>query len=507
MARKQAFGHECAPKNSMITFLIGLAILILGGAAYGKLTERVMKPTDRKTPAVEKYDGVDYVPMKKWKNSLIQLLNIAGSGPIIGPIQGILFGPIAFITIPIGCVIGGALHDYMTGMISLRHGGEQMPGLIRRFLGKYVNIVYYAFVCLLMLLAGVVFIYAPGDLFVTQMLGKSSSGVVMIIVYAAIFVYYIVATLLPIDKIIGKIYPVFGGILLLSAVGVFAGLFFKGYKLNELWDSGFSFTNIYGENFIPIFFLTVSCGILSGFHSTQATMISRTMTHEREGRMTFYNMMIVEGFIAMVWAAAAMGAMNAGLVTAEMMHNQPTDVIGIVAKNMLGPVGGFIAIVGVIVLPITTGDTSLRSLRLILSDTFHVDRKNKRGTYIITACIFAVAAVILVFAKASPSGFNMLWRYCSWVNETTAVFAFSMITMYMMRHKMPYLMALVPGTFYFFVVVSYILNARIGINLSWPVSYIISGALTVLYIFALIYAGKKNAGKPGEMLPGGAKNR
>ena len=218
----------------MITFFVGLAILIVGAAVYGRVCEKVIKPSDRKTPAVEKYDGVDYVPMKKWKNSLIELLNIAGTGPILGPIQGILFGPIAFITIPIGCVIGGAFHDYMSGMISVRNDGEQMPSLVKRFLGKYIYVIYNIFVCLLMLLVGVVFIYTPGDLFVTQILGGESKfdNPVVWVVYGAIFVYYIIATLLPIDKIIGKIYPVFGAILLLSAVGVFIGLFLNGYPLN-----------------------------------------------------------------------------------------------------------------------------------------------------------------------------------------------------------------------------------------------------------------------------------
>ena len=217
----------------MITFLIGSVSLILGGAAYGKLCEKVMKPTDAVTPATAMQDGVDFVPMKKWRNSLIELLNIAGTGPILGPLQGVLFGPIAFITIPIGCVIGGAFHDYMIGMISIRNKGEQVPNLVNRFLGKHVYTFYNIFVCLLMLLVGVVFIYTPGDLFVAHILGQESSisNPTLWIVYGIIFVYYIMATLFPIDKIIGRIYPVFGAILLLSAVGVFVGLFAKGYPL------------------------------------------------------------------------------------------------------------------------------------------------------------------------------------------------------------------------------------------------------------------------------------
>ena len=476
----------------MVTFLIGLVILAVGGTLYGAFCEKVMKPSDRPTPATEKYDGVDYVPMKKWRNSLIELLNIAGTGPILGPIQGILFGPIAFITIPIGCVIGGAFHDYMCGMISVRNGGEQMPSLVRRFLGKHLHVLYYAFVALLLLLLGVVFIYTPGDILVSQVMNASAqpSNPVLWIVYGAIFAYYIVATLLPIDKVIGRIYPVFGGILLLSAAGIFAGLFINNYPLDELWTAGFRFTNVFGDRFIPIFFVTVACGIVSGFHSTQCTLISRTLKHEKEGRTAFYTMMILEGFIAMVWAAAAMGSVNLGLATEEMLNQNPTEVVGIVARNMLGNIGGVIALIGVIVLPVTSGDTALRSLRIIISDAAHIDTTKKRNSLMVALPIFAVVAVILVFAKLSPDGFKILWRYFSWANETIAVFAFTMITVYMKRQRMPYLMALLPGMFYMYVVMSYILSARIGFNLPWTASYIVSGVLTLGYGFLL---GRKKA--------------
>ena len=481
----------------MLTFTTGLVILLVGAIIYGRVAERIMKPTDAKTPAIEKYDGVDFVPMKRQKNSLIELLNIAGTGPILGPIQGILFGPIAFITIPLGCVIGGAFHDYMSGMISIRNGGEQMPSLVRRFLGKHIYVIYNIFVCLLMLLVGVVFIYTPGDLFITQILGGESSlgNPIMWIVYGVIFAYYIIATLLPIDKIIGRIYPVFGAILLLSAAGVFVGLFLNGYRPDEIWETGFSFVNPYGDHFIPIFFVTVACGIVSGFHSTQATLVSRTVSDEHEGRITFYDMMILEGFIAMVWAAAAMGAVNLGFVTNDMLHDQATSVVGVVAKDMLGSVGGIIAIIGVIVLPITSGDTALRSLRIMIADAFHIDTTKKRNNLILALMIFTVVAAILVWAKADSSGFNVLWRYFSWANESTAVFAFAMITVYMMRNKMPYLMALLPGMFYMYVVTSYILNAQIGFNLPWAAAYIVSAFLTLAYGAAVVVYGNKSTSK------------
>ncbi|MBP5261507.1 MAG: carbon starvation protein A [Clostridiales bacterium] len=481
----------------MITFVIGLVILVVGGALYGRFCEHVMKPTDAKTPAVEKFDGVDYVPMKKWKNSLIELLNIAGTGPILGSIQGILFGPIVFITIPLGCVLGGAFHDYMSGMISVRNNGEQMPGLVRLFLGKKMYAVYNVFVCFLMLLIGAVFIFTPGDLFISNIIKQdgSISNPVTWIVYGAIFVYYIIATLLPIDKIIGKIYPVFGALLLLSTVGIFGGLFIKGYELDELWDTGFSFVNMYGDNFIPIFFVTVACGIVSGFHSAQATLISRTMGNEHEGRMTFYNMMIIEGFIAMVWAAAAMGAVKLGLATNDMLHDSATAVVGVVAKDMIGSVGGIIAIIGVIVLPITSGDTALRSLRIMVGDALHIDTGKKKNNLLIALPIFVLVAVILYFAKANSSGFNLLWRYFSWANEVVAVFTFAMIGVYMIRHKMPFLMALIPGSFYMFVVSSYILHAKIGLNIDWVPAFAEAGIMTLVYAAVVILHGHKKDSK------------
>jgi len=478
----------------MITFILGLALLIIGGTIYGRITERVMKPTDDPTPAVSMGDGVDFVPMKKWRNALIELLNIAGTGPILGPIQGILFGPVAFITIPIGCVIAGAFHDYMTGMISVRNRGEQTPDLVRRFLGKHMYAVYNVFVCLLMLLVGVVFIYTPGDLFVTQILGQDNSAAnpTLWIVYGAIFAYYILATLLPIDKIIGRIYPLFGAILLVSAIGVFVGLFTKGYPLTELWNAsaaGYPFQT----NFIPMFFVTVTCGICSGFHSTQATLISRTISREDEGRVTFYDMMILEGFIAMTWAAAAMGALGSGLADVDMIKGSATLVVGIVAKDMLGTVGGIIAIIGVIVLPITSGDTAFRSLRLILGDALHMDQSKKRNALTLALSLFAVAAVLLFWAKGNPTGFNIIWRYFSWANETTVVFVLAMIAVYMQRNKMPYLMAVVPGTFYMYVVSAYILNAKIGLNIPWIISYIVAAVLSFAYAFAVIRVGKNNS--------------
>lgn len=484
----------------MITFIIGLAILFVGAALYGKFCEKVFGPDDRKTPAYTKEDGVDYVPMKQWKNSLINLLNIAGTGPILGPIQGILFGPIAFITIPIGNIIGGAMHDYFSGMICLRDGGTQMPQMVRRYSNKGVYGLYQVFCSLLLLLVGAVFIYTPGYIAATQVFGfdGKATSVSTWVIYGVIFVYYLIATVFPIDKIIGRIYPIFGAILLFSAVGVFIGLFAKGYPLIELWDNWNGGLVAYGDyfeanHFIPIFFITVACGILSGFHSTQTAIISRTMKSEKQGRMTFYNMMILEGFIAMVWAAGAMGVYNLALQNADA--SLATATIGVVCKDILGPVGGIIALVGVIVLPITSGDTALRSLRLAISESFHLDQTSKAKRLGLAAVIFALVAVILVFAKSNANGFNILWRYFAWSNQTLSLFAFLGISVWMFengRAKFVW-MPLIPGAWYAFVTITYIANAKIGFNVPWTAAYVIGVAAAAVYVGLILWYGKKRA--------------
>lgn len=497
----------------MVTFIIGLVILVVGAALYGRFCEKVFGPDDRKTPAYTKQDGVDYVPMKSWKNMLINLLNIAGTGPIFGPIQGILFGPIAFITIPIGNIIGGAMHDYFSGMICLRDGGTQMPEMIKKYSNKTIFWIYQIFVCLLLLLVGAVFIYTPGDIAATQVFGfsGSASDVSTWVIYGVIFAYYLAATVFPIDAVIGKIYPIFGGILLFSAVGVFGGIFLKGYPLTELWSEGwaaplayvmidgvqttFSYADYFtAQHFIPTFFITVACGILSGFHSTQTAIISRTMGSEKEGRNTFYNMMILEGFIAMVWAAAAMGAYNLGM--REAVASGATATVGTVCRDLLGNFGGIIALVGIIVLPITSGDTALRGLRLTVAESMHIDQSTNGKRMGLSAIIFALVACILVFAKTNANGFNILWRYFAWSNQTLSLFAFLAIAVWMFENgKSKYVwMPMIPGGFYAFVTVTYLANAKIGFNLPWGVAYAVGAIACVAYVGAVVWYGRKRAG-------------
>lgn len=490
----------------MQTFLIGLVILIAGGFIYGNFVEKVFRPDDRQTPAVKLQDGVDYVPMSKWKNSLINLLNIAGTGPIFGPIQGILFGPIAFITIPIGCVISGATHDYLSGMMSLRQNGAQMPGIMRKFLGNKIYHVYNIFLCFLMLLVGAVFTYTPGDLFAGQIAGLQGVSIWTWVIYAVILGYYLIATLFPIDKIIGRIYPVFGAILLFSAVGVFFGLFFKGYELNNI-DLSNGFIGLFhrypmweaagntgaGTPFIPVFFVTVACGITSGFHSTQCALIGRSVQSEKEGKFTFYWMMILEGFIAMIWAAAAMGIYNKGSLSGA------TGIVGEVAKDILGPIGGIVAILGIIILPITSGDTALRSCRLMISDYLHIDQKSRRNRVLVTLVIFIPVIAILFYAKMNAEGFNILWRYFAWANQTIAVFAFAAISIYLIAKKgapkFAYLISLLPGTFYLFIISAFLLSQKIGFGLPLHISYMIAGVLALVYFAGIIRAGRKYAEK------------
>lgn len=509
----------------MITFIIGLVILFVGGALYGKLCETVFGPDDRETPAYAKQDGVDYVPMKTWRNSLINLLNIAGTGPILGPIQGILFGPIAFLAIPIGNVIGGSMHDYFSGMICTRDGGTQMPDFVKNYTNKAVFWLYDVFICLLLLLVGAVFIYTPGDIATTQIFGWSGAPTdpTTWIVYAIIFVYYLIATVFPIDKIIGRIYPIFGMILVFSAVGIFIAIFARSYPLTEIWGSwntvangaGFDYASYFSAgHFIPIFFVTVACGILSGFHSTQTALISRTIESEKEGRMTFYNMMVVEGFIAMCWAAGAMAMINLGaanggvtmqqvdgvwtffgMVNGELTKISATSVVGVLCKNALGPVGGIIALIGVIVLPITSGDTALRALRLTISDTFHLKQDTNGKRMGLAVPVFALVAVILVWAKFDSNGFNILWRYFAWSNQMISLFALAGIAAWIFVNKKSKFvwMPVIPAAFYAFVTSSFIFNAKIGFNLPWPAAYGVGAAFTIVYLVVILMNGKKKA--------------
>ncbi|MEF3318210.1 MULTISPECIES: carbon starvation protein A [Peptoniphilus] len=474
----------------MLLFIIGLIILLGGGFFYSKYVESQLAPDDRETPAVRKADGVDYVVMSQKKNWLINLLNIAGMGPIIGPIQGILFGPIAFLAIPLGCVFAGSVHDYMTGFISMRNGGSQVPKLVGKYIGDGVRKFYNIVIAILLLLTGVVFVYTPGDLIANDILKAGADSNVIWIIYAVIFAYYIASTVLPIDKLIGRVYPIFGGFLIVSAIGVFIGIFIKGSGHLAFENAGLLAEHPLGQRFIPSFFITVACGILSGFHGSQVTLISRTVKSESEARTTFYSTMIAEGFIAMVWAAGAMVLFSSGQAA---LDTPGTIMVGQVSKYFMGNVGGLLAVLGVIALPITSGDTAFRSLRLIIAEELNIDQKAPSKRAGLSAVLFIPAFAILYFAKTNPNGFNLLWRYFGFTNQFVATFALAVATIYLIDTGKNYIITLLPGIFYVFIVFSFIINIKgLGLGLPFSIAYPAAGVIAVLYAYFVIKLGKKN---------------
>lgn len=466
----------------MVTFFGGIALLLLGYFTYGKYVEKVFMPNyERKTPAYSNADGVDYVPMSKTKNSLIQLLNIAGTGPIFGPIMGALFGPVAFLWIVLGSIFAGAVHDYLTGMISIRNRGAHIPELAGKFLGKASKHVVNAFALLLLLLVGTVFVTTPASMLHILIDKKVALGVII----GAIFFYYLLSTVLPIDKIIGRLYPFFGAVLLIGTLGVAVGMFVSGdaAKIPEL-----SLTNMHPDN-IPIFpmlFFTITCGALSGFHATQSPIISRTTKNEKEGRFIFYGMMIAEGIIAMIWAAATMAIFD-GMTLKEMIaEGTPSLVVNEVSVYLLGAVGGTITVLGAVVLPITSGDTAFRAARNIIADYIKLPQNKLAKRLFIALPLFAISVVL------TQIDFNILWRYFSWANQGTAALALWIGAMYLYVKKRNYWIAFIPAVFITYMVFVYILNAQIGFRLDLNLSFIIGIFLTAATIGYFYWKGRLN---------------
>ena len=474
----------------MTTFIIGLVILIGGAALYGRFCEKVFGPDDRKTPAYTKEDGVDYVPMKGWKNSLINLLNIAGTGPIIGPIQGILFGPIAFLTIPIGNIIGGAMHDYFSGMICLRDGGTQMPEMIRRYSTKGIYKFYNVFVCVMLLLVGAVFIYTPGDIAATQVFGfdGKATSVSTWIIYGVIFLYYLIATVFPIDAIIGKIYPIFGICLIVMAVGVGLGIFTKGYEIPEIWSH---FYNMHPKA-TPIWsfmFITVACGAISGFHATQSPLMARCLKSEKQGHFVFYGAMVSEGIIALIWAAAGC-ALYTGEELLALGGGGSTAVYDVCKKTM-GGVGIALAMLGVIACPITSGDTAFRSARLVLADWFHLDQKKWKNRLILCIPVLGIGAFLGIGNALGKIDYTIIWRYFSWTNQTLAMIVLWCASMFLFYEKKNYWITAVPATFMTAVSITYFMlgNECLGQFLNKGGVYNTALAYPVGIVFAALFLG------------------
>ena len=470
----------------MVTFLIGIFILILGYIFYSGFVEKLFAPDDRKTPAVLYNDGVDYIPMSKGRNALIHLLNIAGMGPIIGAIQGILFGPVAFILIPCGCILAGGVHDYFAGMLSMRNKGAQITGLIHKYLGVKYFKIFMVIVSIMLLLLATVFVYTAGDLFTERFFGVKDfviSNPIVLNSYIVILLYFITATLFPIDKIIGKFYPVLGAALILGTGLVLAGFFIQGVHLQNL---DFSNINTHPKNLpiIPMFFMTVSCGLLSGFHSTQSTIISRTVKSEKDGKVIFYGMMCLESLIAMIWAAAAMDVYSLNLVPQNIIGT--VNVVNIAANKFVPLNLAFVVTLAIIILPITSGDTALRGLRITIADALNLEQKSIVNRLLIVVPIVLCVLGILIWAKLHSDSFTFIWRYFTFFNQLIAIPTLICAALFLAKEGKNYLIAFIPSLFYVFITMSFIFHEKIGFNLPLVYAEIIGAIITVVVAISII---------------------
>jgi len=475
----------------MLTFIISILALIAGYLLYGKFVERVFNPEpDRTTPAVSRPDGVDYIPLPTWKVFMIQFLNIAGTGPIFGAIMGAKFGPASYLWIVLGCIFAGAVHDYLSGMLSVRHDGASLPDLIGKYLGQGTKKVMLVFTVILLILVGAVFVYSP-SLILGDIAGDGSRNAIMIWA-AIIFAYYLIATILPIDKIIGKIYPLFAISLIFMAIALMVGLFIKWPAIPEIWDGLANRgpeLGVKGQPIFPCLFITIACGAISGFHATQSPLMARCMKNEKLGRPIFYGSMITEGLVALIWATISSYFFFAGgaeEVGSSLSAAAPT-VVTAVSKGWLGVLGGILAILGVVAAPITTGDTALRSCRLIVADAVHYDQKPVRSRLALCVPIFLATALILWFNIANEDGFNVIWRYFGWANQTLSIFTLWALTVYLARNKgaLAYMITLIPALLMTSVCTTYICTAKIGFNL--PMDWNIAIGTAVAGLSALLF--------------------
>ena len=472
----------------MITFISSILALVVGYIIYGAFIEHIVSPDDRPTPAIRMADGVDYVAMPTWKVFMIQFLNIAGTGPIFGAIMGMWFGPAAYLWIVLGCIFAGATHDYLSGMLSMRRDGANLPTLIGDNLGTVARRVMLAFTVMLMLMVGAVFVYSPAII----LEGIAGSQTMWIII---IFVYYLVAAMMPIDKIIGKIYPLFAVSLLFMAVALMLLLFVKMPHLPELWEMAnmqpwHESLMVDGKDALgvaafmhknPIFpclFITIACGAISGFHATQSPLMARCLKSERLGRKIFYGSMITEGLVALIWATVSsyffysggwrevvpteqIEAFMAQVTTPDgktlIQYFKAPAVVKLVCSGWLGIFGGILAMLGVVAAPITSGDTALRSARLIIAEALHLPQKSIRNRLLICLPVFALTFALLMWQISNPDGFNVLWQYFGWSNQTLSVFTLWAITVYLVHTRKPYLVTLVPAAFMTAVCVVFLL--------------------------------------------------
>ena len=460
----------------MITFCISLGLLVLGYVIYGRIIERIFGANaNNKTPALRLQDGVDYIPMKPWRIFLIQFLNIAGVGPIFGAIMGAAFGSSSFLWIVFGSIFAGGVHDYLAGIISLRHNGTSLPEIHGLYLGKIVKNIMRVFMLVLLILVGAVFVSAPANLLAAI---TSSSATIWI---AIIFAYYLIATLLPIDKIIGRIYPLFGISLLIMVFGIMISLFYYHVSIPEIWD-GLQNTHPKADAMpiFPMLFVTIACGAISGFHATQSPLMARCMTNERYARPIFYGSMITEGIVALVWAAAATYFFHNPAFNHSMT---PAEIVNFLCQSWMGPVGAILAMLGVVAAPITSGDTALRSARLIFADMVHYDQKPIRNRLFVTLPLFVMSFLILLFSLYNADGFDIIWRYFAWCNQVLATVTLWAISVYLRRKKKCYFVSLIPALFMTMVCCSYILITHDGgFGLSPYLAYSIAGIISTIFL-------------------------
>ena len=475
----------------MITFTLALLLLIGGYFIYGRYVNRIFGPDDRKTPALTMADGVDYIPLPTWKIFMIQFLNIAGLGPIFGAIMGAQFGTASYLWIVIGTIFAGAVHDFFSGALSIRQGGESLPEIVGRYLGMTTKKVMTIFTMILMILVGAVFVSGPAEL-IAGMTPDWMDAYFWIIV---IFLYYVLATLMPVDKIIGKIYPLFAIALLFMAVGILVMLYIKNPDLPEMWNG---FGTKYEKNPIfPMMFISIACGAISGFHATQSPLMARCMTSEKHCRPIFYGAMVAEGIVALIWAAAATYFFQENGIVDQLTGKafSGAAVATRISNEWLGTFGGILAILGIVAAPITSGDTALRSARLIAADFLHIEQRSIVKRLLICIPLFLLTIGVLVYSLSDAEGFKIIWRYFAWCNQTLSVFTLWAITVYLVREKKNYYITLLPALLMTLVCSTYICIAPEGLSLPQPVAYGIGGACVLIAVVWFMTWFKKETQK------------
>jgi carbon starvation protein CstA len=475
----------------MITFTLALLLLVGGYFIYGRYVNRIFGPDNRKTPALTMADGVDYIPLPTWKIFMIQFLNIAGLGPIFGAIMGAQFGTASYLWIVIGTIFAGAVHDFFSGALSIRQGGESLPEIVGRYLGMTTKKVMTIFTMILMILVGAVFVSGPAEL-IAGMTPDWMDAYFWIIV---IFLYYVLATLMPVDKIIGKIYPLFAIALLFMAVGILVMLYIKNPDLPEMWNG---FGTKYEKNPIfPMMFISIACGAISGFHATQSPLMARCMTSEKHCRPIFYGAMVAEGIVALIWAAAATYFFQENGIVDQLTGKafSGAAVATRISNEWLGTFGGILAILGIVAAPITSGDTALRSARLIAADFLHIEQRSIVKRLLICIPLFLLTIGVLVYSLSDAEGFKIIWRYFAWCNQTLSVFTLWAITVYLVREKKNYYITLLPALLMTLVCSTYICIAPEGLSLPQPVAYGIGGACVLIAVVWFMTWFKKETQK------------